>query len=181
MADARPIWRQAFNPWAVGLLLTAILIAPLLSLTHWAPMVVTLVIGNSVTLTSNVLFILLMAYQLGRLRAVNTFVAVRLGQRPYHRIVLTTLLIDWLVYTVSLYTIESLAFGWTHVDVWVVWLFFAVNALMYLVFVGLMALTLVKLPPTVAVILAFGVNFVVHYVLLNPLLPRFIAPFNLPT
>lgn len=180
MAEGWTIRRQVFTKTAWLILLAALVIGPALV---WSSeietvMVMSLILDNAVSLTSNILFILLMNYQLGRLLGIRTFLIIRIGSRQYDRLVLQTLLLDWLIYTVSLYTIESLVYGWTHIELRYVWLFFVVNALMYLLLVAVMALTLRGLSVIVAVITAIFIELAFHYLLIVPVLPYFVQEFT---
>ncbi|MCI2170841.1 hypothetical protein [Schleiferilactobacillus perolens] len=180
MTDASPIVHKAYNKTALLILIGAWILGPLIS---WSshiryPMVVTLILNNSVTLSSNVLFILLMNYQLGRLIGIDTFLSIRMGRNNFRATVLMILLLDWAVYTVGLYSIESIAYGWAHIEVQYVWLFFIVNALMYLLLVIIMSLSLIGVSHIITVASAILVEIAFHYVLIVPILPRFVQEFD---
>ncbi|ERL66101.1 hypothetical protein L248_1193 [Schleiferilactobacillus shenzhenensis LY-73] len=141
-------------------------------------MVVTLILNNAVSLTSNILFVLLMTYQLGRLQGIGVFLSVRMGVSNFKAAVFSVLLTDWAFYTVMLYTIESVVYGWAHIETRYVWLFFFVNALMYLLLVFIMTSALAGLPSVVAAVVAIIVEIAFHYLLIVPILPRFVQEFD---
>lgn len=180
MINAGPIFHKAYSKTALLILACALTLGPLLS---WSPrlrypMVVTLIINNSVSLTSNILFILLMNYHLGRLISIDTFLSVRMGRSNFRATVLMILLLDWAVYTVGLYSIESVAYGWAHIELRYVWLFFIVNALMYLLLVIIMSLSLTGVSHIITVASAILIEIAFHYVLIAPILPRFVQKFD---
>ncbi|MFT8412255.1 MAG: hypothetical protein ABF743_08810 [Schleiferilactobacillus perolens] len=174
----KAIYFKSFSKRALVIWVLAILTSPLISALGDYPrefnLLMALILTNSLSYGSNILYILLLTFHATFYLHIDTLTVPRIGWEAYRRAYLGTLMTDAIAFALGLYAVEFALFGVGVIPLQTTLLFCLANLLMYVMLGLIMFFLTYRIGPFIIAAGCILIEMSIHTFLVVPWINRYL-------